>query len=443
MRFHYRESELKDLKTLYQHTQSCARMAVLTGKRRIGKTSLAEEFAKDHEHIYLFCSKKSERLLVQEHLEEIRAKFNIPPTVGELTQFRHVFALLIELAREKSITVIIDEFQEFFTINPAVYSDIQNLWDANRKKCKLNLIFIGSVYSLIHKIFENKNEPLFGRADRIIRLKPFSINQLDNILKEYHFDGPHTLLDNYLFTGGTPKYVEMFVTHGLNNKKKIIDFILQSNSPLLEEGKNVLIEEFGKNYGVYFSILELIARGKTSRTEIESIIGKNMGGYLDRLESDYDVIQKHRPIGAKPEGKLIRYQIIDNFLRFWFYFIYKNITAIENENFDYVKSIFERDYMSFSGKTLESLFRALFTESKQFNQIGQYWESGQTNEIDLVAVNELEKRLVIAEIKRNKRRISLAKLQAKAKKLLTHYPHYKIEWLELGLEDIQTWLRAS
>ena len=222
--------------------------------------------------------------------------------------------------------------------------------------------------------------------------------------------------------------------------QKTINFILRANSPLLEEGKAVLIEEFGKNYGIYFSILELIARGKTSRTEIEAIINKDVGGYLDRMENDYNLLEKMRPINAKPEGKLVRYLIRDNFLRFWFFFIYKNKTAIENENFPHVIQIFERDHKVFSGHTLEKLFRALFIESMQFNQVGSYWEFGQTNEIDLVAINDLEKRLVIAEIKRNKSKISIPKLKAKAEKLIAKYPHYKIEWLALSIEDIPQWL---
>lgn len=435
MQFYFREQELDELATLYTQSEDCARMAVLTGKRRIGKTSLAEEFAKDHKHVYLFCSKKSEPLLVQEHLEQITSRFDVP-VIGHITEFRHIFSLLINIAKENRVTVIIDEFQEFFSINPSVFSDIQNLWDKNKKQCKLNLIFIGSVYSLIHKIFENEKEPLFGRADRIIRLKPFTVSQLNSILQKNKFDGYESLFDNYLFTGGTPKYVDILITNKLNTRNKIINFILQANSPFLNEGRLVLIEEFGKNYGIYFSILELIARGKTSRTEIEAILNKDVGGYLDRLENDYNVLKKIRPINAKPEGKLVRYFIYDNFLRFWFYFIYRNQTAIENENFEHVRAIFDRDINTFSGKTLEMLFRSLFIESKQFNQVGQYWESGQTNEIDLVGINDLDKRLVVAEIKRNKSKIQISTLQAKATKLLASYPNYKVEWLALGPEDI-------
>ena len=85
-----------------------------------------------------------------------------------------------------------------------------------------------------------------------------------------------------------------------SSEQSIIDFILSPGSPLLDEGKDVLIEEFGKEYGIYFSILELISSGKTSRSEIESVLQKDIGGYLDRLDKDYAVINKFKPINAKP-----------------------------------------------------------------------------------------------------------------------------------------------
>jgi len=109
---------------------------------------------------------------------------------------------------------------------------------------------------------------------------------------------------------------------------EIINFILSANSPFIEEGKYLLIEEFGKEYGVYFSILELISNSKTSRSEIESILEKNVGGYLNRLENDYDLIQRVRPINAKPNARVQRYRFKDNFLNFWFRFIYHNRSAI-------------------------------------------------------------------------------------------------------------------
>ena len=118
--------------------------------------------------------------------------------------FSDVFQLLLEIAKKESFTVIIDEFQEFYNINPSVYSEIQKLWDLNKIKTKLNVICIGSVYSLMHKIFEGSKEPLFNRADRLLMIKPFSIATMAGILRDYKIKDASVLFDYYLFTGGSP-----------------------------------------------------------------------------------------------------------------------------------------------------------------------------------------------------------------------------------------------
>ena len=189
MKFYNRKNELAELTKLYDQANTSAKLTVITGRRRVGKTMLALEFARKHKHLYLFVSKKSEHLLCMEYLEEIRKYFSIP-VIGEIKTFKEIFMLLIEFARKERFTLIIDEFQEFYNINPSVYSDIQHLWDVNKSSCRLNLICIGSVYSLMHRIFEESKEPLFGRADRILFLRPFSIRDMYAVLKDHgHTDG--------------------------------------------------------------------------------------------------------------------------------------------------------------------------------------------------------------------------------------------------------------
>lgn len=434
MKFYNRVSELEELASLHEQSASSGRMTVITGRRRVGKTILALESAKSAKHLYLFVSRKAESLLCQEYLEETR-RIGTLPVIGEIRNFRDIFTLLIELARTERMTLIIDEFQEFFSINPAVYSEIQGIWDRNKASCKLNLICIGSVHSLMHRIFQDAKEPLFGRADRIIFLKPFCIAAIHEVLTDHgHRDIP-SLFDSYAITGGLPKYLELLAENKSLTHKKMLDFILKSHSPFLAEGKNLLVEEFGREYGTYFSILELIAVGKTARSEIESVLEIHSGAYLAKLEDEYALIAKHRPINAKPGGRLQKYYLRDNFLSFWFRFIYRNLSAIETGNFGYVREVIERDYASWSGKILERFFHDLYAASNKYNRIGSYWERGNKNEIDLVAVNDLRKELVIAEIKRNKSRISLPALQHKAERLLQEYQGYQVEYRALDLED--------
>lgn len=439
MKFYNREQELGVLDQLHAQASSAGRMSVITGRRRVGKTMLALEFARKHKFVYLFVSKKSEHLLCAEFIGEIKKHFAIP-VIGEIRWFSEVFALLLELSRKERFTLIVDEFQEFYSINPSVYSDVQRLWDLNKSDSRMNLIFIGSVYSLMHRIFEESNEPLFGRADRILLLKPFSIRNIYTVLKDHDVDDAGSLFDAFLFTGGMPKYLDILATNSCLSRQNMIDFMLAPTSPFINEGKNLLIEEFGKEYGTYFSILELIASGKTARTEIESILEIQAGAYLARLENDYAVISRLQPIGAKPGSRLLKYRITDNFLNFWFRFIFRNRSAVETGNLDYVKQILTRDYATYAGRLLEKFFHELFAETRLYNRIGSWWEKGNRNEIDLVAVNDLKKEIVVAEIKLDKSRIRMDDLKRKAEGLLAAYPGYKTEWLGLGIEDVGEYL---
>jgi AAA+ ATPase superfamily predicted ATPase len=439
MKFYDREKELDALNKLYAQAGKSARMTVLTGRRRVGKTLLALEFAESHKFVYFFVSKKSEPLLCLEYLDEIKKKFDVP-VIGDIRDFKTIFALLLEISRKERFTLIVDEFQEFYNINPAIYSEMQHLWDLNKDKSKLNLILIGSVYSLMHKIFQNSKEPLFGRADRILFIKPFPIKSLNTILADYGAAGAKTLFDVYVFTGGMPKYLDILATNAALRHEHILDFMFEANSPFLNEGKTLLIEEFGKEYATYFSVLELIATGKTARTEIESILERNVGGHLERLENDYFIISKHKPIDAKPNSRLQKYEIADNFINFWFRFIYRNRSAVETGNFNYIKALVKRDYSNFCGRLLEKFFRELFADSGRYNRIGSYWEKDNQNEIDLVAVNDMEKRIVVAEVKLNKTKINVEVLKQKSQPLLATYKGYKPEWLGLSLEDVKHYL---
>lgn len=436
MKFYNRKTELQHLAQIRERAKATAQMAVISGRRRIGKTHLILKSLEREVFLYLFVAKKSEKLLCMEFIEEAKQKLNIP-VFGQITKFKDLFALLTEVSKTQHFTLVIDEFQEFASINPAVYSEMQNIWDRNKHNSKMNLIISGSVYSLMKKIFENSKEPLFGRADERMVLKPFDINTLKFILQEnYPAFLPKDLLAFYIFTGGVPKYVELFIDRKTFSYQRMLDEIFRENSYFIDEGKNVLIEEFGKEYATYFSILSLIAASKTSRTDIESILEKNTGGYLDRLENEYNIIKKVKPIFAKPQSRIVKYQIEDNFLNFWFRFVYKYRSAVEIGNFDYIKNIVERDFNTFCGKFLEKYFIEKLKLAKKYATIGNYWERKNKNEIDIVAINPAEKQALIAEVKLNKTKISLPQLKQKAEKISAKLKGYNIEYKGFSVNDM-------
>ena len=147
--------------------------------------------------------------------------------------------------------------------------------------------------------------------------------------------------------------------------------------------------------------MSAIASGFNERGEIKSYTGIEPGGYLDKLENTYDLIYRYRPYLSTERSQNVKYGIKDNFLTFWFRFIYKYRSAVEIGNLNYVRDKVYADYDTFSGWTLERWFRQLYRESGLYNIVTNYWEKGGRNEIDLVGVNEADREIVIGEVKRN------------------------------------------
>jgi len=434
MKFYNREKELKNLKKIEQASRASAKMTIIVGRRRIGKTTLIKEAYP--QKLYLFVSKKNEALLCEEFIKIVELQLEVK-IFGEMKKFKELFEYIMELSTKRAFTLIIDEFQEFLTINKSLYSDMQNIWDSYKDRSQMNLVLSGSIYSLMKRIFEDRKEPLFGRANNKMELKAFSVVTLKEILEDYSPNYSNDdLLSFYILTGGVAKYVEIFVDAKAFTLEEQLDLIFDDYSLFLEEGKNLLIEEFGKEYTTYFSILSLIASSKTSRTEMESILERNIGGYLDKLEVEYSIIKKVRPIFAKEGSRTVKYEIIDNFFNFWFRFIYKYRSAIELENYEYVKNIVRRDYETYSGLFLERYFQEKLRLSYAYSAIGNYWERGNQNEIDIVAINEDKKRMLIGEVKRNPKKIDLYKVKQKALKLTSKYHKYSVEYKGFSLGDM-------
>ena len=416
-----------------------SRMTVVTGRRRIGKTSLIMKSVEGLPTVYLFVGRKSEATLCTEFIPIIAQSLDVF-VPNEIKTFRTLFQYLMELAAHKPFNLIIDEFQEFYNINDSIYSDIQNTWDMLRKRTRMNLIVSGSIYTPMQKIFQQSKEPLFGRADNIIKLSAFDLTTLKEIMHDYRPQYSNDeLLALYTFTGGVPKYVELLCDNRMLSIDEMISFIVRENSPFTDEGKNLLIEEFGKNHAVYFSILSAISGGINTQSEIEAALGgKSIGGQLKRLLEDYNIIVRQRPILAKEGSQTIRYEIHDNFLRFWFNYFDRHRSLIEIKNFIGLQTIVKSDYPTYSEKLLERYFKQQFAESFQYKAIESWWESkGNQNEIDIVALKLGKKQAIVAEVKRQKKNFKPQILAAKAEHLKQKIlPQYHLETVCLSLEDM-------
>lgn len=440
MKFYNRESEIAELQRIQQLSfNDHSRLTVITGRRRIGKTSLAMKAVEGTPTVYLFVGRKNEASLCTDFIPIIyQALGTYVP--NELRTFSSLFQYLMEQARHQHFNLIVDEFQEFYNINESVYSDMQNIWDQYRMNTRMNLIVSGSIYSLMQKIFQNTKQPLFGRADNIIKLSAFDLRTLKCIFQDYRPDYCNDdLLALYTFTGGVPKYVELFCDNCELSVEGMIDLMVRENSSFTDEGKNLLIEEFGKNYGTYFSILSAISGGINTQPEIEAALNsKSIGGQLKRLIEDYNIVARQRPIMAKEGTQAVRYEIQDNFLRFWFNYFDRHQSLIEIKNYNALRSIIKNDYPTYSGKMLERYFKQQFAESMEYRDIGAWWDlkSGQ-NEVDIVALRLEKNQAVVAEVKRQRKNFKPELLASKVEQLRNKLlPKYTIESRCLTLEDM-------
>ncbi|MDO4512344.1 MAG: ATP-binding protein [Bacteroidales bacterium] len=433
-KFYDREQEMARLRDVQRQVyDDCSRLVVLTGRRRVGKTSLVyrllQEWEAEAPGLYFFVGRKTEAVLVENFAEEVRS------TLGEfvpegINTMRGLMQLLLEIGKRRKFTVFIDEFQDWDIVNAGVFSDIQELWDRYKKETRVCLIVSGSIFRMMEKIFKDEQQPLFGRDDCTIRLMPFSTTTIREILADHKPDYTNEdLLALWTITGGVARYIELLMNNGCTDAEKMIRYVCSSgDSFFVNEGKSILIQEFGRQYGTYFSILGQIARGDVSQSEIEAALGmKSLGGQLRILEENYAIIRKKRPIGAKPGSQTVRFEIEDNFFRFWFRYIYRYSSLIEIQNMKALEQIMIDDYTTFSGIALERWFRQKMMESCQYQKIGGWWKSGGKNrkgntddfEIDIVT-ETLNGDVEAYEVKRNAQRYNPHRLTEKVEEMKRH-----------------------
>ena len=263
MKFYNRKKELSLLQKADDLKKKHSIMTMLIGRRRVGKTALTLQNYNKDKKLYLFVSKKDEHLLCQEFVEEIESQLHVK-VFGEFKSFEKLFAFLLDVGKKESFTLIIDEFQELGKINDSIYSSIQKLWDLHKGETHIHFIACGSVYSLMKRVFK---EPLFGRADFRIDLKPLRVSVLQEILEDHNHYTHENLLDFYTITGGVAKYIELFLLYEAFDIDSMIEVMIEPNSLFLQEGKNRLIEEFGKEYGTTspFSVLSPLQKHPEAR----------------------------------------------------------------------------------------------------------------------------------------------------------------------------------
>ena len=437
MKFYDRINEMQILQENEAQAERSAVFTVLMGRRRVGKTSLILHALEGRDYAYLFISKDSEAVLCRKLQASLEEQLGIH-VYGTLTHFRDLFEVIMRESINRHFTVVFDEFQTLHKINPAIFSEIQDIWDRYHTESRLNLIASGSIQSLMKRIFEDENEPLYGRPTSKFTLRPFTTAVLKEILTDHCPNySNEDLLCLYMITGGVAKYVELLMDAQCYTKEKMLNYVCRQDSYFLTEGKDIVNQEFSDEGTTYFSILQMIAEGLTRRGDIDGAMQKDMGVYLQNLEKNYNMISRLKPLLAKPNSKVTAYEISDQFLRFWFRFICPYQSLIERQQFTLIRQNIGKNYEQFSGRTLEQYFQAQAMETGFYTQVGNWWDRKGLNEIDLIALNEFDHTALAAEIKRNPKKISMSDLTGKVDSLpKSDFGRYSFELKGLSTEDM-------
>lgn len=458
MKFYDREPELQRLHRFEKLANQALFFIRVTGRRRIGKTLLIHKYLEQTQclSLYFFVTKKKEKLLLDEYASIVADQLDEYTGIS-FKDFDDFFKFLFTLLKRKNLIVVFDEFQNARYVNDAIFSILQKHIDLNKEQCKGMLMVIGSINSMMRKIFENHSQPLYGRLNGSFLLKHFSIETINRILTDHGLSSNQDLLFFYSIFEGIPFYYNYISERDGYTKSKedfFKDDILDESSILLNEGKEILVEEFGKDYSTYFSILEAIACGATTISRVSDKSGipvNNLSRYISQLIEDHELIERKVPFDSKKDNKMGRYYLKDNFLDFWFRYIFKNKSRIEMLNKDRMAAEILEDLPVFTGKKFEKFIAARLIEMNRgdrirFDRIGQYWDRGET-EIDIIFTNDKDKEIHFGECKLAKKRFNIGVIKKKINKFLSSQRKYADnswkKFLDLYTPQVESFLYQS
>ena len=157
-----------------------------------------------------------------------------------------------------------------------------------------------------------------------LTLRPFGPALIKEIFRFYKPDYTNRdLLALWAVSGGVARYVDMMMSAHAFTRREMLEEIFSPVSAYIPEGRTILADEFGPDYGTYFALLAAISSGQTTSAEMKNLLGADVGGYLAKLENQYSIVVKKQPIFAKSTTKNGHFQIDDCFFRFWFRFVHK------------------------------------------------------------------------------------------------------------------------
>ena len=398
-----REEEIMTLQSEYERPGSS--LVILYGRRRVGKTALISEFIKGKNALFFLASEESEAQN-RAAFKEKAADF----TGNELLRqfdaktWDVLFQTIMQTPFQEKPIVVMDEFQYIGKSNPAFPSMFQRIWEEQLKDRPVMVILCGSLISMMESQTLSYSSPLYGRRTAQIRLKQIPFRYYHEFFPD---KSPRELVEYYSVTGGVPKYIKLFsesddIYHAI--QKNILN-----RSGYLYDEPHFLLQQEVSEIGNYFSIIRAIAAGNSKLSAISTVLevkSTSLTKYLKTL-IDLDILEREVPVTEEnPEkSKKGLYKIKDNYLRFWFAFIYPNMSFIESGNSAIVLNKIRKSMVSshtafvYEEVCREQMWNLNANDAWpfHFSRLGRWWDS--RNEIDIAATDPDGSNLILGECK--------------------------------------------
>ena len=383
IQFKDREKELSELSDVLNSRRF--EFIILYGRRRIGKTELILKATENRGRIYYLAvgARNLDRFhsLCARHYPEV-------------SKLRTDWEVLFEFLKNNAEVVVIDEFQNMIHEDANILNIFQSIIDITLKDSELKLFLLGSSVSIMTSRVLDYASPLYGRRTGSMELKAVSFFDLERF---FPVAGTRELVEIYGFADGIPFYlIEIDGPFW-----QWLEGELTKERSLLRDEVDFLMRYEFKDVSTYKLILEAIAHGKTKLNEIKNFIKvkrTDISPYLRNL-IEVGMIERVVPVTENPKSRLGRYYLNDNFLKFWFRYIYPNLSSIGEGIFDI--NVIKEDYSNYLGGVFEEVVRQFLIKERErifgFSKIGRWWHKDK--EIDIVALSDATKEILFVECK--------------------------------------------
>ncbi len=334
-----RKEELERLSSFLK--KKSASLIVVRGRRRIGKSRLIEEFAKNKRFLAFAgippTSTINEQMQRDVFAEQLGRHIGLTGIVSQ--DWSTLFSLLARHTNQGPVVILLDEISWMGSKDPMFLGKLKNAWDLEFKKNPhLILVLCGSVSTWIEENIISSTT-FFGRLSLLLKLEELPLSICYELLKTRGFRGSaHEIFKILGVTGGIPWYLEQ-IQPGLNADDNLRDLCFRKDGILFNEFDSIFHDLFERRSEIYRPIVEVLANGPMEFSSICKALNFPKSGtlseYLDDLiESGFITRDYTWWVKTGKVSKLSQYRLSDNYLRFYLKNILPNRDRILRDSFE-------------------------------------------------------------------------------------------------------------